>query len=150
MTQQRRKYNYPHEVFSAIEEIKSFHDRVEYLKTHSNYAIKSIIQANFASYIEFDLPVGAVPFVKDGTPPENSMARIERAVKVLGRLIKSNGHESTLMERASKENRFIQLIESINENDAEIIVAMKDKNLTKLFPKVTEALAKKAYPDLTL
>jgi hypothetical protein len=142
-----KKYMFPSDVFNGLAEIASFHDRVAYLQKHQSYAIRTIIQANFNPHIIFDLPYGSPPFNADGLPAENSLARIDKGIKVLGSLI-VQGKPSVGLERIRKETRFLQLIESVNERDAAIIIAMKDKKLTEDFPLLDHALAKAAFPDI--
>ena len=47
-----------------------------------------------------------------------------------------------------KEIKFIQMLEGLNENDAKIIVAIKDKKLNKLYSALTPALVSRAFPTL--
>lgn len=148
-THVKRQYKYPSEVFSELQNINSFHERVEYLKSNQSFAIRTILQCNFTPTIILDLPEGNAPFNRDSMPIEQSRARIDKAIKVLGRLVlPASGIPSVGLSRIKKERLFIQLLESINENDADVIVAMKDKKLTKMYSAVTSQLAKKSFPDL--
>ncbi len=142
-----KKYMFPHEVFNELSNINSFHDRVAYLQEHQSYSIRTIIQANFNPHIQFDLPYGSPPFNGDDMPPENSLGRIDKQIKVLGSLI-IQGNPSVGLERIRKETKFLQLIESINRKDADIIIAMKDKKLEEAFPILDRTLAKAAFPDM--
>lgn len=142
-----KPYKFPHEVFEELSKIESFHDRVEFLKQWGSFAVRSILQANFTPGIQFDLPVGPPPFQADSLPPENSSSRIEKSIKILGRLVKGQT-PSSLIHRGQCERKFIQFLESIAAKDAEIIVAMKDKELTKLYPAMDQTLAKAAFPEI--
>lgn len=144
----QNKYMFPHEVFNGLSDIASFHDRVAYLQEHQTFAIRTIIQANFNPHIIFDLPGGAPPFNKDNMPPENSMGRLDKQIKVLGSLIVRE-QPSVGLERLRKETKFLQLLESINVNDAMIIVAAKDKTIgSKIYPILDRTLAVAAFPDI--
>ena len=48
----------------------------------------------------------------------------------------------------TREKYFASILERIDAKDAEIVVAMKDKKLTELFPTVTKDLIKEAIPGL--
>lgn len=143
-----KRYMFPHDVFAGLSSIDSFHEKVEYLKKHQSFTIKTILQANFNPHIILDLPAGTPPYNKDNTPAENSLARIDKAIKVLGALVVQGGVPSVGLDKIRKETRFLQLLESINEKDAEIVVAMKDKKLTELYPLVDRTLAAAAFPDI--
>lgn len=145
----QKKYKYPYEVFSGLSEIGSFHDRVNHLRENSSFAIRTILQCNFSSHIRLDLPDGSPPFNRDNLPLGNSMGRIDKAIKVLGRIAISPGQSPSVgLGRIKKETLFIQLLEAVNENDADVIIAMKDKTLSQKFPVLDETLVKAAFPDL--
>lgn len=142
------RYLYPHEVFEAIAAINSFHDRVAFLQSKQSFAIRTILQCNFASDIVLDLPDGSPPFERDVLPVGNSMGRIDKAVKVLGQLVAPNGTHTSGLSRMKKETRFIQLLESVYEKDADVIIAMKDKALSKMYPALDYTLVKSAFPNI--
>jgi hypothetical protein len=146
-TKPKPMYLYPHEVFENIEKQSSFHDRVKHLKDNATFAIKTILQVNFSDTIVFDLPDGAVPYERDTTPVGNSLGRIDKAIKVLPRLIKDPADQS-LLARSRKEMRFIQLLEGMNQKDADVVIAMKDKKLTAMYPLLDRTLANTAFPHL--
>jgi hypothetical protein len=50
-------------------------------------------------------------------------------------------------QRVLKERRFVGILELLHARDAEILIAMKDKSLSKMYPKLTASLAKKAFPS---
>jgi len=103
----------------------------------------------FSPNIRLDLPEGIPPFSRDNLPLGNSMGRVDKAIKVLGKLALMPGQTpSSGLSKIKKETLFIQLLESVNEKDAEAIIAMKDKTLSQLYPVLDETLAKAAFPDI--
>jgi hypothetical protein len=144
-----KKYKYPHEVFNEIEKLNSFHYKLNYLRENSSFAIKTILQCNFSPNITLDLPDGAPPFRKDVMPPEMTPARIDKAIKVLGKMARFPGQPaSSGLSRIKLETLFINLLETVNENDANIIIAMKEKTLSKMYPSIDDTLVKAAFPEL--
>ena len=142
------RYLYPHEVFAGLASIDSFHARVAFLQAKQSFAIRTILQCAFTPSIVLDLPDGAPPFTRDVLPVGNSLGRIDKAVKVLGQLVAHKGIPSTGLVRMRKETRFIQLLESVYEKEADVIIAMKDKALTKMYPSLDSTLVKAAFPNL--
>src|SRR6056300_149512 len=102
-------------------------DRIAVLKEYESFTLKTILQVNFNNWIEFDLPEGDAPYKKDKNPPEFSAGRIDKLIKELKHLVKQSK-----LPRARKELKFIQMLEAMHHKDADIIVAIKDKNLNKL------------------
>lgn len=147
-TKKARTYKYPYEVFGEIEKLNSFEEKVQYLKSHGTFAIKTILQGNFSPSIVFDLPHGPAPYNKDMMPPENSLARIDTSIKSLNKLILVKNTPAVGLVKVQKEKRFIQLLESINAFDAEIIIQMKDKALQETYPSLTLSLVETAFPQI--
>lgn len=144
-----KKYKYPHEVFSEVDKLESFHDRVAYLRENASFAVKTILQCNFAPTIGLDLPEGSPPYRKDVMPADLTPARIDKAIKVLGKIAIFPGQAPAKgLEGMKKQTLFINLLESINEDDAEAILLMKEKQLTTKYPTIDETLVKTAFPEL--
>ena len=145
----KKTYRYPSEVFTKLGEIDSFHDRVAYLQEEQTFAIRTILQCNFTPTIRLDLPDGTPPFTRDILPGDNSLARLDRVIKSLGRIALIGDQAPAVgLEKMRKETQYIKLLESVNEADADVIIAMKDKALTKKFPVLDYVLVKAAFPTL--
>jgi hypothetical protein len=134
---------FPYEIFDKVQSVRAMKDRVEILQENESFVLKSILQINFNDWIQFDLPEGEPPFTKDKNPPEFSAGRIEKQIKLLKMFI-----PESKLSRVKKEVKFIQLLESLHYKDSEIIVAIKDKKLNKLYPALTPVLIKKAFPTV--
>lgn len=133
----------PHEIFEKVQSVRAMKDRVQILQENESFSVKLILQGNFNDWVQFDLPEGAPPFKEDKNPVDKSAGRIERNIKILRLLLKGGK-----LSRLRKEVKFVQLLESVNVKDANIIIAMKDKQLNKLYPALTPALVKRAFPKL--
>ncbi len=133
----------PHEIFEKVSLAKTPAERAKILQENESFSLKTILQGNFDPKIKIDLPEGAPPYRKDQAPAGLQMTRIDNAIKMLGNLVVGNR-----LPKIRKEMLFVQLLESLHEQDAEIIIAMKDKTLTDLFPALTIKLVEKAFPNL--
>jgi|TARA_R110000744_G_scaffold28806_2_gene69106 hypothetical protein len=131
------------EIFSKVQGVRSMKDRVDILQANDCYALRLVLQGNFNDWVQFDLPEGAPPFKEDNNVPDRSAGRIDKNIKILKKLTKGSA-----MNPTKKEIRFVQFLESVNVNDAKIVIAMKDKELKKLFPSITPALVNKAFPGI--
>jgi len=146
----RRKYIklLPHEVFEKVEAASSVAERVSILQEHASQPIKTILYAAFTKpYLKWDLPEGAPPYEADTMPPGYQRASVESAIKGISELL-VGGKMNGKFPRMQKEKRFIGMLEALHANDAKILIAMKDRKLSGLYPKLTAALVKKAYPTL--
>jgi hypothetical protein len=134
----------PFEVFEEMEALTTIAKRDAHLKKYDSFVLRTILQANFDKNIVLELPEGTPPFVKDLAPPGASMARLNSAIKVLGQLVVGNAK----FNKVQKEVAFIKLLEGCNQKDAEVLIAMKDKTLSTMYPTLTLALVKKAIPSI--
>ena len=134
---------FPHEIFEKVQGVRAMSDRIAVLKENESFTLKTILQVNFNIWIEFDLPEGDAPYKKDKNPPEFSAGRIDKLIKELKHLVKQSK-----LPRARKEIKFIQMLEAMHHKDADIIIAIKDKKLNKLYSALTPALVSRAFPTL--
>lgn len=132
-----------HELFEEIQEAQSRADRIKIIKENDSFTIRTILQLAFNKSIELDFPSGAPPFTPSTAPTGLEPARLKNIIRSLGLCVK--GNKTPPMK---KERTFINILESIHEKDAAIIIAAKDKSLSKLYSKITENLVEKTFPSL--
>jgi hypothetical protein len=143
--QRQEKYEkLPHEVFALLETTKKISERISILQDNASYSIKTILQASFQENIIFDLPEGAPPYTASTIPAGMQRSSLKKQVEMLPRLLV--GYDR--IDKMKKEMLFIRLLEDVDAKDAEILIAMKDKKLTKLYPLVTVGLVRKSFPTL--
>lgn len=137
---------YIHEFFSEVCAIKNRDERVKYLKENATFEAKTVLQLQWNEKIKLDLPKGKPPFVPcpEGRTPQPPNV----AIRVLGNLTTTNFK----YDRVKKETMFINLLETLCEEDSKIVCAAKDRNLlstsAKKYSKMTLPLVKEALPEL--
>lgn len=109
------------------------------LKESESYVLLTLLQGNFSDKIQFPFPEGPPPFRKK----EEKVEVTKDIINKLGSCItKAPGNI------IAKEKTFIDLLEAIHEDDAELICLMKDKKLEEKYPKLTAEVVKEAFPNL--
>jgi len=139
----RTLVTYPHEIFGKIQKARGPKERLVILKEQSSFTLRTLLQINFSPWLKFDLPEGTPPYTPDKNPPQYSASRIEKVVKQFSILVPSAKQSKT-----KKEMRFIQMLEAVNAEDAKILAACKDKDLTSLYNKVNRKLVDDVFPNL--
>ena len=142
-TPKRNQTKLPHEVFQLCEEANSVADRVKLLQEHGTFGIKTLLQANYKEAVKFDLPAGTPPYRESEAVPGLERRHFEKLVKQLKHLVPQSN-----LSKIKKESIYIKLLESLNAEDAKIIIAVKEKNLKGLYKTITEATVRKAFPTL--
>lgn len=143
-TASNNKLKHPFEIFERVQAADKAADRILILQENESYELKTILQAAFRSDIKFDLPPGAPPYTPSSNPAGVNFSPLRKQVDVLVRLLVGNN----TYNKIKKEMVFIKLLENVHSSDAEILVAMKDKKLTKKYSVLTSSLIKKAFPNL--
>lgn len=140
----------PHEVFDLVENAKNVEERVRILKENNTFEIQTILQGAFHPGVIFDLPAGAPPYTPDKGVPGCQPTPLHKQLIYLVNCVKGKGKfdEADRYTRMRRETQFIKILEIAYEKDAEILIAMKDKKLHKLYPSLTASLVRKAFPEI--
>jgi len=140
----------PHEVFDLLEQTKKVEDRVRILQENNTFEIQTILQGAFHPEVIFDLPEGAPPYTPDRGAPGLQPTPLHKQLIYLVNCVKGKGKfdEADKFTRMRRETQFIKILEIAFEKDAEILIAMKDKKLQKMYPSLTASLVRKAFPEI--
>lgn len=103
-------------------------------KYKGNAALRLIFEHAFLEEKKFALPEGEPPYKKDAAPMGMAPANLYQEVRKLYVFCRTD------LNQLRKETLFIQLLENVHPREAELIVAIKDQKLNKMFPKITHKL----------
>ena len=92
---------------------------------------------------EGDLPEEAVKFASKA---EDLHGALYNRARMLDHVLKNPINKTKQIDR---ERIFIQLLEAIDPDDAELIISIKDKKLPKKYARVTKALVAEAFPGIS-
>jgi hypothetical protein len=132
------------EILQAVSSAKTKSAKINLLKEHRSPALVSLFVWNFDESIESAIPDGEVPYKPNESPTVDSQSKLASSYRTLYNYVK--GGNDTL-KRTRRESLFIELLESLHPDEAEIICLVKDKNLSKKY-RITHNVVKEAYPDV--
>lgn len=101
-----------------------------------------VLSFNYNDKHVFDLPPGVPPYKRDEATHTDFQGALVHQVKKL-----RNCLPNVNLPKLRKEKTFIDILESIPPKSADIVLAMKDKALTDLYPNITKDLVKKVFPS---
>jgi len=123
-----------------VNELKKKEDRIAALQANGHNAIKIILKYMFDPNIKFLLPEGTPPFrASQFDEPKALMQEVSRFYLFIEG---GNPH----LKPIRREQIFIQILERVNEDDAKLLLAMKDKKSP--YKGITAEIVKAAYPEL--
>lgn len=132
------------EILQAVSSAKTKASKIKILQEHRSPALVSIFVWNFDPSIESALPEGEVPYTPNDSPTVDSQSKLASQYRTLYNYVK--GGNDTL-KRTRREALFIELLESLHPDEAEIICLCKDKDLGSKY-RITHNVVKEAYPDV--
>ena len=133
-----------HEVLELVDKQRTKAKKIEILEEYSSDALKSILIWNFDQTVVSMIPEGTVPFNKYEVPVGSDHTSLRREWKNLYHFVKGGNDQLSSMRR---ETMFIQMLEGLHPDEAEIVCLVKDKALEEKY-NITYDMVKKAYPDI--
>ena len=133
-----------HEILELASKQRAKAKKVEILQQYENDALKTIFIWNFDETVISVLPVGEVPFNKNEVPVGTDHTSLRREYKHLYNFVKGGNDGLSGLRR---ETMFIQMLEGLHPEEAEILCLCKDKRLAEKY-KITYDIVKQAYPDI--
>jgi len=135
---------FQHEILELVNEQRTKAKKVEILKEYENDALKSILIWNFDESIISMLPEGHVPHKENEVPVGTDHTSLRREWKHLYNFVKG-GNDS--LPSIRRETIFIQILEGLHPNEADVVCLVKDKKLSDKY-KITREIVEEAYPDI--
>tara|TARA_R100001463_G_scaffold51017_1_gene101513 strand:- start:233 stop:682 length:450 start_codon:yes stop_codon:yes gene_type:complete len=133
------------ELFRAVHGAKTKDKKIALLKQHIRDDVKAILIWNFDKGIESAVPDGEVPFKKNDSPEGTAgHTRLVHEWRTLYNFVRGGNDKLSNMRR---ETLLVQLLESLHEDEAEIVVLAKDKDLQSKY-RITRNVVEEAYPDI--
>ena len=133
-----------HEILELASKQRAKAKKVEILQQYENDALKTIFIWNFDETVISVLPVGEVPFNKNEVPVGTDHTSFRREYKHLYNFVKGGNDGLSGLRR---ETMFIQMLEGLHPEEAEILCLCKDKRLQDKY-KITYDVVKQAFPDI--
>ena len=135
-----------HEVLSEASKLKTKPEKIEFLRKHTSLPLRDIIKGGFDETIKFNIPDGAPPYKADDAPIGHQPSTLYQQTRKFKYFIKNGIGER--IDPSRREKMFIDILESVHHDEAELVIAMKDKKLKGRYNGVTKALCAEAFPSL--
>ena len=130
------------EVLDKVAKAKTKKQKVELLRQHNTDALRMVLKSSFDPRIEWDLPEGDVPYTPNDAPEGTEHNMLVHEARTLYHYIKGGNPQLTQNRR---ENMFIQLLEGLQQDEAEIIVSAKDKGLHRKYKGLSSNVVREAF-----
>ena len=130
------------EVLKKVHNAKTKDKKVAILREHDTEPLRMVIKSSFDPNIEWEMPSGPVPYQANDSEEGTEHTVLGKESRKLYRFIKGG---DTALPRAKKEMLFIQMLEGLHKNEAELIINAKDKKLHQVYKGLSAAVVKEAF-----
>ena len=131
-----------HEIFTQINNAKDKPKKIAVLKQHDTPAMRQLLKAAFDPKIEWDLPEGIPPYIANEAPAGTEHTSLLSEARKLYHFVV--GGNNTI-NKLKKETMFIQMLEGLQQKDAEVLIAIKNKNLNNIYKGLTAQMVKETF-----
>ena len=141
-----------HEILEAVDSERVKTKKLEILRTYGDDSFKMVMIWNFDETVVSMLPDGPVPYQpvegdvqtnrEQGIPQRTT---IRNSARQFYRFVKGG---DDALNKIKRESIFINILQTLPQPEADILVLVKDKLLTSKY-NITKELVAEAYPEIT-
>ena len=130
------------EILTQVSKMKTKKEKVSFLRQYQTDALRMVCKASFDPKIVWELPDGDVPYRENDAPEGTEHTQLHQEVRKLYHFIK--GGNPTLKQN-KREMMFVQMLEGLHKDEAELLIAAKDKNLHRKYKGLSDNVVKEAF-----
>ena len=131
-----------HEILIKVNNAKDKPKKIAILRDYDNAPLRQVLKGAFDKNIIWDLPGGVPPYIANEAPVGTEHGLLRNEAKRLWHFVKGADVDLT---KTQKETMFIQMLEGLHKDDAKLLVAVKDKELNKVYKGLTDSVVKDAF-----
>ena len=130
-----------HEIFTLVNNAKDKPLKIEVLRKHDSQGLRQLCKAAFDPSIAWDIPEGTPPFMQNDVPEGTDHTSLLDEARKLYLFIKGGSN----IPKVKKETLFIQMLEALHKDDAQVLIDIKDRKLNLTYKGLTENCVKEAF-----
>jgi hypothetical protein len=130
-----------HEIFTKVNNAKDKPKKIEVLRKNDSQGLRQLCKAAFDPSIVWDIPEGIPPFIQNDAPEGTEHTSLLDEARKLYLFIKGGSN----IPKVRKETLFIQMLEALHKNDAQVLLDIKEKKLNLTYKGLTENCVKEAF-----
>ena len=132
------------EVLQKVSNAKTKARKIELLQQYNTDALRMLLIWNFDESVISELPAGEVPFTANEAPVGTEHTVLEKEARLLYNFVQGGNNG---LQQSRRENMFIQMLEGLHKDEANVLCLVKDKQLGKKY-KITKACVSEAFPQI--
>lgn len=130
------------EILTKVNNAKDKPKKIAVLQQYDSPSLRMILKGAFDPNIKWALPTGTPPYIANEAPKGTEHSLLKNESKRLWHFVEGADAQTT---KTQKETMFIQMLEGLHAEEAELLLGVKDKNLNKKYKGLTASLVKEAF-----
>ena len=130
------------EVLTKVNNAKDKPKKIAVLRDYDNAPLRMVLKGAFDPSIKWALPSGTPPYIANEAPKGTEHGLLRNESKRLWHFVDGADAATT---KTQKETMFIQMLEGLHQEEAELLLGMKNKTLNKSYKGLTSALVREAF-----
>ena len=131
-----------HEILTKVNNAKDKPKKIEVLRKYDTNELRMFLKGAFSEKLEWLLPEGKPPYTPNEAPVGTEHTWLKQEVKRMFHFLKGGNPQLSQMKR---DNMFIQMLEGLSKEEAQLLVWAKDNELNKHYKGLTANLVKEAF-----
>jgi hypothetical protein len=131
------------EILQKAHNAKTKAEKIQILQQNNSAALRMIFIINYDESIVSLMPEGEPPFTKNEAPIGTEHTNLIHESRLLHHFFKGGSDIPSIR----RERMFIQMLEGLHPDEADVLIKAKDKVLGKRF-KVTKSCVQEAFPEI--
>jgi hypothetical protein len=130
------------EVLTKVNNAKDKPKKIAVLRDYDNAPLRMVLKGAFDPNVKWALPSGTPPYIANEAPKGTEHGLLRNESKRLWHFVEGADAATT---KTQKETMFIQMLEGLHQEEAELLLGMKNKTLNKMYKGLTSALVREAF-----
>ena len=133
------------EILDLVNSTRGRQKKIDLLREYRNDALVSLLIWNFDDTVQSALPGGEVPFKPNDAPAGTEHTSLRQEQRHFYNFIQG-GNPS--LSKTRRESIFIQILETLHPEEAQILILVKDHRLVAKYPTLSQDIVGEAYTDI--
>lgn len=133
------------EILRKVSNAKTKKEKIDLLRRHNTPALRQLLIWNFDESVVSMVPAGEVPYTPNDAPVGTDHTRLEQEYRGFYRFVKGGQDRLPSLKR---ESMFVQLLEGLSAEEAELVCLVKDKKLSDKYKRITKTVVSEAFPSI--
>ena len=130
------------EILGKVSKLKTKKEKVTHLQQYNTDSLRMVIKASFDPKVKWALPFGEVPYRANEAPEGTEHNMLSYEARKLYHFIEGGNN---LITQNKRESMFVQMLEGLHPDEAEVLVAAKDKILHQKFKGLSANVVREAF-----